>query len=49
MRRLRASWMTGSDDKILELLVESGVVLNKKALEVNFELEGEEISYSTIK
>ncbi|MFC7079284.1 winged-helix domain-containing protein [Halorussus caseinilyticus] len=41
--------MTGSDDRILELLAESGVALNKKALEVNFELEGEDISYSTIK
>lgn len=41
--------MTGSDDRILELLAESGVALNKKGLEVNFELEGENISYSTIK
>lgn len=41
--------MTGSDDKILELLEESGVALNKKGLEVNLELEGEDISYSTIK
>ncbi len=49
MRRRRASWMTGSDDKILELLEESGVALNKKGLEVNFELEDEGISYSTIK
>ena len=41
--------MTGSDDRILELLAESGVALNKKGLQVNFELDGEKISYSTIK
>ncbi|KZN23688.1 phage repressor protein [Haladaptatus sp. R4] len=41
--------MTGNDDRILELLSASGVALNKKALEVNFELEGTGISYSTIK
>lgn len=49
MRRQRAPWMTGSDDKILELLGESGVALNKRGIEVNFELGDEEISYSTIK
>lgn len=49
MRRRRAPWMTGSDDKILELLAESGMALNKKVLQVNFELAGEEISYSTLK
>ena len=41
--------MTGSDDQILELLADSGVALNKKAMEVNFELDGEDISYSTLK
>lgn len=41
--------MTGSDDKILELLADSGVALNKKAMEVNVELSDETISYSTLK
>ena len=49
MRRRPSSWMTGSDDRILELLGESGVALNKKTLQVNFELDGTDISYSTIK
>lgn len=41
--------MTDSDDKILELLEESGVALNKRGLEVNFDLRDVDISYSTIK
>ncbi|WP_423743188.1 winged-helix domain-containing protein (plasmid) [Haladaptatus sp. SPP-AMP-3] len=49
MRRRPSSWMTGSDDRILELLGESCVALNKKTLQVNFELDGTDISYSTIK
>jgi DNA-binding PadR family transcriptional regulator len=48
MRR-RAPWMTGYDDIILEVLEETGAVLNKKSIELNAELFNREISYSTIK
>jgi len=41
--------MTGHDDIILEYLHDTGVVLNKRGFEINLELEGNEISYSTIK
>ena len=41
--------MTENDDKILELLAEGRPVLNKKAMLVNFEVKGVDISYSTIR
>jgi len=47
--RQRAGWMTSSDDTILELLEESGLALNKKAMHVNFKARGISISYNTIK
>ena len=40
--------MTGRDDIILEMLSESGVVLNKRGLEINLQREEADISYSTI-
>ena len=40
--------MTGTDDIILEFLAESGAAHNKKGLEINLELSGDEVSYSTI-
>ena len=45
--RQRAGWMTSSDDTILELLEESGLALNKKAMHVNFKARGISISYNT--
>ncbi|AFK19039.1 ArsR family transcriptional regulator [Haloferax mediterranei ATCC 33500] len=41
--------MTGNDDKILELLAQGRLALNKKAIMVNFELRDIDISYSTVK
>ncbi|MCO8266625.1 winged helix-turn-helix domain-containing protein [Haloferax sp. AB510] len=41
--------MTGNDDKILELLAQGRLALSKKAIMVNFELSGIDISYSTVK
>jgi DNA-binding PadR family transcriptional regulator len=41
--------MTGRDDIILEYLAETGTALNKRGLEINLDLEGYDISYSTIK
>ncbi|ELK55830.1 phage PhiH1 repressor protein-like protein [Haloferax sp. BAB-2207] len=41
--------MTGNDDKILELLAQGCLALSKKAIMVNFELSGIDISYSTVK
>ncbi|WP_158855609.1 winged-helix domain-containing protein [Halorhabdus sp. CUG00001] len=40
--------MTGRDDIILEMLSESGVVLNKRGLEINLQREEADISYSTL-
>jgi repressor of nif and glnA expression len=47
--RQRPNWMTGSDDKILELLAEGELALNKKAMHVNFEIRDIDLSYTTIK
>jgi repressor of nif and glnA expression len=41
--------MTGYDDKILEVLGETGAALSKKGIQVNAEIRGTEISYSTVK
>jgi len=41
--------MTGSDDKILEVLADSGAAHNKRSIHVTFGLENVEISYQTIK
>ena len=40
--------MTKADDVILEFLEESGAAHNKKGLEINLDLRGESVSYSTI-
>jgi len=40
--------MTGRDDIILEFLDESGVVLNKRGLEINLQRDGADVSYSTL-
>lgn len=49
MRRVRPNWLNENDELILELLGKSGVALNKRGIELNLELNGETISYSTIK
>jgi len=49
MRRHRPSWMTGSDDRILEFLAESGAAHNFQGIVNNFADNGEDISYSTVK
>jgi repressor of nif and glnA expression len=47
--RQRADWMTQADDTILEFLEETDAAFSKRALEVNFERENIELSYSTLK
>lgn len=47
--RQRADWMTGADDTILEFLAETDAAFSKRGLEVNFEQENIEVSYSTLK
>ncbi|EMA24622.1 winged-helix domain-containing protein [Haloarcula argentinensis] len=49
MRRDRAEWMTGSDDRILEFLSESGAGHNLRGIQNNFEERGESLSYATLK
>lgn len=49
MRRDRANWMTGSDDRILEFLSESGTGHNLRGIQNNFEERGDSISYTTLK
>jgi DNA-binding PadR family transcriptional regulator len=49
MRRDRAEWMTGSDDRILEFLSESGTGHNLRGIQNNFQERGESISYTTLK
>ena len=49
MRRLQPNWLNANDDKILELLGETGVALNKRGIEVNLDLQDRPVSYSTIK
>jgi len=41
--------MTGSDDRILEFLADSGAAHNLRGMEINFADRGEPISYSTLK
>ena len=49
MRRKRAEWMTGSDDRILEFLSETGAGHNLRGIQNNFEEQGDSISYTTLK
>jgi len=49
MQRVRPNWLNENDELILELLGKSGVALNKRGIELNLELNGETVSYSTIK
>jgi len=49
MRRVRPNWLNENDELILKLLGKSGVALNKRGIELNLELNGETVSYSTIK
>jgi len=49
MSRLRAEWMTFSDDRILAFLESTGAGHNYRGIEVNTLDRGDKISYSTIK
>ncbi|WP_245180691.1 ArsR family transcriptional regulator [Haloarcula amylovorans] len=49
MSRRRAEWMTGSDDRILEFLSDTGAGHNLRGIQNNFEERGESISYTTLK
>lgn len=48
MTRHRASWMTRSDDVILEFLQEAGTGHNLQGISNNFEDRSIEISYTTL-
>jgi len=41
--------MTGRDDLILEYLADTDTALNKRGLEINLNIQGYNVSYSTIK
>ncbi|WP_225334270.1 winged helix-turn-helix domain-containing protein [Halomicrobium urmianum] len=49
MGRLRADWMTGSDDRILEFLEDTGAGHSLRGIENNFAERGQSISYTTLK
>lgn len=48
MSRLRAEWMTFSDDIILEFLEDSGAAHNKQGLANNLNHRDSDISYTTL-
>ena len=49
VRRRRGTWMTASDDTLLEHLAETGGVFNKRSLEYTVQHRGGSISYATLK
>lgn len=48
MPRLRADWMTASDDVILEFLEDSGAAHNKQGIANNLEYRDAGVSYTTL-
>lgn len=48
MARLRADWMTSSDDVILEFLQDSGAAHNKQGIANNLHYRDIDVSYTTL-